>query len=47
MDDISQYNLMLEGKSYKIDNYLLKKQKQCAKKLSKINKRYFELFPTN
>ena len=32
---------MLEGKSYKIDNYLLKKQKQCAKKLSKINKRYF------
>ncbi len=33
-----QYELMKEGKSYHFDDFLLEKQKACAKKLCKINK---------
>ena len=32
-----QFKLMKEGKSYQFDDFLYEKQKECAKKLAKIN----------
>lgn len=36
-----QYELMKKGESYFIDEFLFKKQRNCSRKISKINKLYF------
>ena len=37
-----QYNLMKNGKSYHFDDFLYKKQKECAKKIKKLNNLPFD-----